>query len=60
MAMSKKRKKIYFTILLLAIVIGLLVPFVINKVADSEDIKYYYPHDRDREDYLKNKKLEVE
>ncbi len=59
MVMSKRTKKIYFTILLLSIVIGLLVPFAINKFIDSKDAKYYYPQDNDREDYLKDKKLEV-
>lgn len=59
MAMSKRKKRIYLTILLLSIVVGLLVPLVINKFADSEEMKYYYPHDRDREDYLKEKKLDV-
>ena len=56
MAMSKRKKRIYFAILLLSIVVGLLVPLVINKFADSDEKKYYYPHDKDREDYLKDRK----
>lgn len=55
----KTRKRFYLTILLVAVVLGLLIPIICEKLSSVGEPDYYYPHDVDREDYLKEKKQEV-
>jgi hypothetical protein len=57
---TKLRKRFYLTILLVALILGVLIPLMIKKFSEVKEPDYYYPHDIDREDYLKEKEPEVE
>ena len=56
---AKMRKRFYLAILLVAVILGLLIPFIAEKLSNVREPDYYYPHDIDREDYLKGKEQEV-
>ncbi len=56
---AKMRKRFYLAILLVAVILGLLIPLIAEKLSNVREPDYYYPHDVDREDYLKEKKQEV-
>jgi hypothetical protein len=58
MAISKRRRKYYLIILITALLLGLIIPFAIDKFRSTEEPVYYYPHDSDRQNYLDNKSEE--
>ena len=65
MARRKKRiiptnRGIYFLIVLIIILVGLAAPFIADyfRAASRWNKDYYYPHDREREDHMMNRKDE--
>lgn len=56
---TKLRKRFYLAILLVVLVLGILIPLIAEKLSSVKEPDYYYPHDVDREDYLKEKNPEV-
>jgi hypothetical protein len=65
MARRKRRippthKRIYLLIALIIILAGIAVPFITDflRTASHWNKEYYYPHDREREDYLMNREDE--
>jgi hypothetical protein len=51
MARSRRRFRIYLLILLVAILVALVIPYVTRTLSDyfQNGPKYYYPHDLDRD-----------
>ena len=65
MARRKKRmprtnRRAYILIALIIILVGLAAPFIADflRSASLWNKEYYYPHDREREDYMMDRKDE--
>lgn len=51
---SKRRRKLYLLVFLLALILASLAPFITRTIMQMYNSKptYYYPHDKEREEYL--------